>query len=149
MSFKIESEFDLHTKTVDFIKKFYPHTLMTVCNPELSNDTADKRIKCNQLGYVPGTFDLIINNMHKTFNGFAIEFNTPHGIGVLSDKQKDMQTQYELNNFKVLISNNYDEVITSIIEYMRGTRVKCIHCSSKFKSSTLLKKHYNTNHRVI
>ena len=115
LTFKIESEFDLHTKTVDFIKNFYPNTLMTVCNPELSNDTADKRIKCAQLGYVSGTFDLIINNLHKSFNGFAIEFKSPNGKGVISDKQSEMKIQYEANNFKALISNNYDQIITSII----------------------------------
>ena len=30
LTFKIENEFQLHTKVVDFIKNFYPHTLMTI-----------------------------------------------------------------------------------------------------------------------
>ena len=149
LTFKIESEFDLHTKTVDFIKNFYPNTLMTVCNPELSNDTADKRIKCNQLGYVSGTFDLIINNLHKSFNGFAIEFEIPSAKGVISEKQADMKIQYEANNFKTLISNSYDQIITEIIDYMKDTRVKCSHCSSKFKNSKTLKNHCKYFHRII
>ena len=106
LTYKIESEYDLHTKTIDFIKNFYPDILMTVCNAEYSNDNAEKRIKCNQLGYVAGTFDLIINNLHKSFNGFAIEFKSPNGKGVISQKQSDMKAQYLANNFKVLISNN-------------------------------------------
>jgi prophage antirepressor-like protein len=147
--FKIENEFQLHTKVVDFIKNFYSNTLMTVCNPELSNNSVDKRIKCAQLGYVPGTFDLIINNLHKSFNGFAIEFKSPNGKGVISDKQSEMKTQYEANNFKTLISNSYDQIITEIIEYMRNTRLKCSHCSSKFKSSKTLKNHCKYFHRIL
>ena len=122
---------------------------MTVCNPEMSNDTLQKRIKCNQLGYVSGTFDLIINNFHKSFNGFAIEFKSPNGKGVISEKQADMKVQYEANNFKTLISNNYDEVITEIIDFMRDTRVKCQHCSSRFKSTKTLKNHCKYFHRII
>jgi DNA-directed RNA polymerase subunit RPC12/RpoP len=122
---------------------------MTVCNAEYSNDNAEKRIKCNQLGYVAGTFDLIINNLHKSFNGFAIEFKSPNGKGVISQKQSDMKAQYLANNFKVLISNNYDEIITEIIEYMRDTRVKCQHCSTKFKTIKTLKNHCRYFHKII
>ena len=122
---------------------------MTVCNAELSNDTIDKRIKCNQLGYVAGSFDLIINNMHKTYTGFAIEFKSPTGKGVVSENQAKMKENYEMNGFKTLISNSYDEVITSIVEYMRDIRVKCSHCSSKFKSSKTLKNHCKYFHRII
>jgi len=149
ITFKIESEYDLHTKVVDFIKNFYPNVLMTVCNAELSNDNADKRIKCNQLGYVAGTFDLIINNLHKSFNGFAIEFKSPSGKGVVSPKQTDMKSQYESNNFKVLISNNYDNIITEIIEYMRNTRVKCHHCIGKFKTLKTLHNHCRYFHKIL
>ena len=148
LTYKIESEYDLHTKTVDFIKNFYPDMLITVCNAEYSNDNAEKRIKCNQLGYVAGTFDLIINNLHKSFNGFAIEFKSPSGKGVISPKQTDMKTQYLANNFKVLISNNYDEIITEIIEYMRDTRVKCQHCIGKFKTLKTLNNHCRWIHRI-
>ena len=149
LSFKIESEFDLHTKVINFIKNYYPSMLTTVCNPELSNDTSDKRIKCAQLGYVKGTFDLIINNLHKNFSGYAIEFKTPSGNGIISEAQQLMKTTYENNNFKTLISNSYDEIITSIIEYMRETRVKCNHCNCKFKSIKTLKNHQKGFHRII
>ena len=148
LMFKIENEFDLHIKVINFIKNFYPSCLMTVCNAEYSNDNAEKRIKCNQLGYVAGTFDLIINNLHKSFNGFAIEFKSPSGKGVISPKQADMKTQYLANNFKVLISNNYDEIITEIIEYMRDTRVKCQHCIGKFKTLKTLNNHCRWIHRI-
>ena len=147
--FKIENEFDLHTKVINFIDKFFPDMLRVVCNPELSNDTVDKRIKCAQLGYKAGAFDLIINNLHKTYNGFAIEFKSPTGKGTISENQQLMKTTYESNNIKVLISNNYDEIITSIIDYMANTRVKCMHCQCKFKSMKTLSKHISGFHRII
>ena len=146
--FKIENEYDLHTKVVDFIKNFYTNALMTVCNPELSNDSPEKRVKCKALGYACGTFDIIINNMHKSYTGFAIELKTPNGRGVVSDNQVKMKEQYEMNGFKTLITNSYDEAITSIIEFMRDTRVKCPHCNGKFKSSKTLKNHLKGFHRI-
>ena len=149
LSFKIESEFELHSKVINFIKNYYPFMLTTVCNPELSNDTSVKRIKCAQLGYVKGTFDVIINNLHKHFSGYAIEFKSPSGNGIISEAQQLMKTTYENNNFKTLISNSYDEIITSIIEYMRETRVKCNHCNCKFKSVKTLKNHQKGFHRII
>ena len=149
LSFKIESEFELHSKVINFIKNYYPSMLTTVCNPELSNDTSDKRIKCAMLGYVKGTFDLIINNLHKNFSGYAIEFKTPSGNGIISEAQQLMKTTYENNNFKTLISNSYDEIVISIIEYMRETRVKCNHCNCKFKSIKTLKNHQKGFHRII
>ena len=86
--------------------------------------------------------------MHKSYTGFALELKTPNGKGVVSDNQLKMKENYELNGFKTLISNNYDEVITSIIEFMRDTRVKCPHCNGKFKSSKTLKNHLKGFHRI-
>lgn len=146
--YKIENEYDLHTKVIDFINNFYSNMLRTVCNPELSNDTYEKRIKCKELGYNPGTFDLIINNLHKSYNGFAIEFKSPSGKGVISKFQSEMKSQYEQNNIKTLISNNYDEILKHIIDYMRDTRIKCMHCKSKFKSTKTLHNHCKHFHKL-
>ena len=44
LTFKIEDEYDLHTKVVQFIRRFYPDTLMTAGLGE-NQDTKDKRIK--------------------------------------------------------------------------------------------------------
>ena len=49
--------------------------------------------------------------------------------------------EYEKNNFKVLISNNYDEIIKEIIHYFQNVRVKCIYCTRKFKSEETLNNH--------
>ena len=44
LAFKIEDEYDLHTKVVQFIWRFYPEILMTAGLGE-NQDTKHKRIK--------------------------------------------------------------------------------------------------------
>ena len=89
LTFKIENENDLHVKVVSFLKKRYPHSLFTVTLGE-NQDTAFKRIDSFKKGYLRGSPDLIINNLHKHYTGFCIEFKSPKGNGVLSPDQSMM-----------------------------------------------------------
>ena len=59
LAFKIEDEYDLHTKVVQFIRQFYPEILMTAGLGE-NQDTKDKRIKLFKKGYIKGQPYLII-----------------------------------------------------------------------------------------
>ena len=63
LTFKIENEMDLHVKVVYFFTKRYPHSLFTVTLGE-NQDTAFKRIDSFKKGYLRGSPDLIINNLH-------------------------------------------------------------------------------------
>ena len=72
LTFKIESETDLHVKVVHFLKKRYPHSLFTVTLGE-NQDTMYKRIDSFKKGYLRGSPDLIINNLHKHYTGFCIK----------------------------------------------------------------------------
>ena len=76
LTFRIENEMDLHVKVVSFLKKRYPHSLFTVTLGE-NQDTAFKRIDSFKKGYLRGSPDLIINNLHKHYTGFCIEFKSP------------------------------------------------------------------------
>ena len=69
LTFKIENEMDLHVKVVSFLKKRYPHSLFTVTLGE-NQDTVHKRIDSFKKGYLRGSPDLIINNLHKHYTGF-------------------------------------------------------------------------------
>ena len=89
LTFKIENEMDLQIKVVSFLKKRYPHSLFTVTLGE-TQDTAHKRIDSFKKGYLRGSPDLIINNLHKHYTGFCIEFKSPKGNGVLSPDQSMM-----------------------------------------------------------
>ena len=107
LTFKIENEMDLHVKVVSFLKKRYPHSLFTVTLGE-NQDTVHKRIDSFKKGYLRGSPDLIINNLHKRYTGFCIEFKSPKGNGVLSPDQSMILLQYQNNGFKTLVSNDYD-----------------------------------------
>ena len=115
LTFKIENEMDLHVKVVSFLKKRYPHSLFTVTSGE-NQDTVHTRIDSFKKGYLHGSPDLIINNLHKNYTGFCIEFKSPKGNGVLSPDQSMILLQYQNNGFKILVINDYDQIIEQIIE---------------------------------
>ena len=147
LTFKIENEMDPHVEVVSFLKKRYPHSLFTVTLGE-NQDTVHKRIDSFQKGYLHGSPDLIINNLHKHYTGFCIEFKSPKGNGVLSPDQSMILLQYQNNVFKTLVSNDYDQIIEQIIEYFRDVRIKCLHCPRRFISSQSLKSHINGFHKM-
>ena len=100
------------------------------------------------MGYLKGSPDLIIHNLHKKYTGFAIEFKSPKTGGVVSLDQSKMIQAYKDNGFLTLISNDYDEILIQLIEYFTGVRIKCQHCNSKFKSKRTLANHHNYFHRI-
>ena len=147
LTFKIENETDLHVKVVSFLKKRYPHSLFTVTLGENQN-TPFKRIDSFKKGYLRGSPDLIINNLHKHYTGFCIEFKSPKGNSVLSPDQSMILLQYQNNGFKILLSNDYDQIIEQIIEYFRDVRILCPHCQRRFISSQSLRNHINGFHKM-
>ena len=149
LTFKIENETDLHVKVVSFLKnsKRYPHSLFTVTLGE-NQDTVHKRIDSFKKGYLRGSPDLIINNLHKHYTGFAIELKNPNGKGILSYDQSKMLRQYQNNGFKNLISNDYDQIIEQIIEYFRDVRIKCSYCPRRFIGSQSLRNHIKSFHKM-
>ena len=147
LTFKIENETDLHVKVVSFLKKRYPHSLFTVTLGE-NQDTAFKRIDSFKKGYLRGSPDLIINNLHKHYTGFCIEFKSPKGNGALSPDQSMILLQYQNNGFKTLISNDYDQIIEQIIEYFRDVRIKCSYCPRIFISPQSLRNHIKFFHKM-
>ena len=74
---------DLHVRVISFLKKRYPQSLFTITLGE-NQDTVHKRINSFKKEYLCGSPDLIINNLHKHYTGFCIEFKSPKGNGVLS-----------------------------------------------------------------
>ena len=147
LTFKIESETDLHVKVVSFLKKRYPHSLFNVTLGE-NQDTVYKRIDSFKKGYLRGSPDLVINNLHKHYTGFCIEFKSPRGNGILSPDQSMMLRQYQTNGFKTLVSNDYDQIIEQIIEYFRDVRIKCSYCPRRFISPQSLRNHIKFVHKM-
>ena len=146
-TFKIETEYDLHTKVVNFLKNQYPDSLFTASLGE-NQDTAVKRLKSYKMGYLKGSPDLLINNLHKEYRGYAIEFKTPKGTGTVTDEQSKMLKKYERNHFKTLVTNDYDECVLQIVKYFEEVRVQCEFCDCKFKTSESLASHHKFFHRI-
>jgi prophage antirepressor-like protein len=143
----LKTERDLHFKVIDYIKKYYPHALLYAGLGELQ-DTVDKRIYSKRCGYIKGQSDIIINNLHKHYNGLTIELKTPNGRGILHDTQQAFLNMSQINGHKVIISNDYDEILTEIINYMNNTRMLCTYCSRKFKNNHTLNNHCRIIHRI-
>ena len=146
LAFNIQTEFDLHKKVVNFIRNNYPKALFTATLGE-NQLSSDMRLRSYNLGYQKGSPDLIIQNLHKSYSGFAIEFKSPQGYGNLSEYQNVILQEYTNNGFKVLLSNDYDKILKEIIHYFDDIRILCSHCFRKFKSSKTLKNHTNYIHR--
>ena len=96
LTFKIEDEYNLHAKVVHFIRRFYPDILMTAGLGE-NQDTKDKRVKSVKKCYMKGQPDLIIQNLHKKYNGLCIQFKTPQCSGIVTDHQKELIDRCEEN----------------------------------------------------
>ena len=137
----------INKSVVSFFKKRYPHSLFTVTLGE-NQDTVHKRIDSFKKGYLCGSPDLIINNLHKHYTGFCIEFNGPKGNGILSPDQSMILLQYQNNGFKTLVSNDYDHIIEQVIEYFRDVRIKCSYCPRRFIISQPLRNHIKFFHKM-
>lgn len=147
LTFKIENEYDLHTKVVNFINNYYPQALTVATLGELQ-DTVDKRIKSKKCGYMKGSPDIVINNLHKHYRGLAIELKTPKGNGTVSEHQTKMLKKFKDNGFKTLLTNDYDECIITVIEYMKDIRIACKYCNRKFKCDDSRRNHYEGFHKI-
>ena len=77
----------LHKKIVEYIRENYPNVLIDAGLGELQ-DSSYKRIQAWEKGYTAGKPDLLIFNHSGPWKGFAIEFKSPRGLGILSEKQK-------------------------------------------------------------
>ena len=65
LTFNIQSEYDLHKKVVDYIRNHHPKALLTA--------SLGENQRSYNMGYQKGSPGMIIQNLHKTYSGFAIE----------------------------------------------------------------------------
>ena len=148
-SFTVHNETDLHSKVVDYIRRFFPQAKMMAGLGEFQT-TSSLRIEGYKKGYQKGTADLMILNKHLDYNGFCVEFKTPRGLGSLSDAQSQWLRDLHLNGYKVLLSNDYDSICREIDAYFLRVRIACPHCLSKpvyYKTEATLQQHITTFHR--
>lgn len=147
----IQNETDLHTAIITYIKDFNEKKkkkiMYNVSLGEMQR-TQDQRIDAYKKGYQKGSPDILILNKTHKYDGLAIELKTPKGNGNLSEAQKYMLNEYNEAKYKVLVSNSYAEVITSIFSYMQNTRIPCALCNHRFRSLKSLKNHKRYFHKI-
>ena len=143
----IGNEKELHYKVVNMILQFYPNALLIAGLGE-NQDTDNKRLDSYRKGYQRGQSDLIILNNHKEYSGLCFEFKSPTNNFVISNSQKEMQRRYIQNGYQFIISNNYDEIIKTIHDYMVDIRILRKYCDRKFKDKHTLEKHNKYFHKI-
>ena len=140
MIVNINTEKELHSKVVDYMRKYIKEAIIVPGLGELqsnSNVRADAYYK----GYAGGQLDILILNYHTKYRGLAIELKTPTGRGIISKNQENYLKHLENNGFFVLISSDYDEVITTIVKYSMGIRYLVKATKRKFRSTTARDKY--------
>ena len=143
----IGNEKELHYKVVNMIRQFYPNALLIAGLGE-NQDTDNKRLDSYRKGYQRGQPDLMILNNHKEYRGLCFEFKSPTDKYIISNSKKKMQQQYIQNGYQFFISNNYDEIIKTIHDYMVDIRILCKCCNRKFKKKHTLEKHNKYFHKI-
>ena len=116
--YEMLNETDLHCKIIDFIRKYYPQAIIIPGLGELQI-TSNMRIDAWQKGYKGGQPDILIANQSNDFIGLAIELKTPAGNGRVSDNQQVFLNKLEEGGYYVLISNDYDEILMTIVGYFQ------------------------------
>ena len=145
--FKIENEADLHYKVVQYIRRFYPEAIMIAGLGENQKDSSEKRINSWRKGYMKGQPDIIIMNNHNEYNGLCIEFKSPTNNYKISEAQLEMKKRYKQNGSRILISNDYDEIIAYLNKQIWGVRIPFRYGSNQFRSKETYKTHIRSFHK--
>ena len=95
-----------------------------------------------------GSPDLNIMEVNSKYNGFFIEFKSPTCKGVLSPSQKLNLERLKLRDYHCYLSDDYDEIIKQINNYMMTRRIKCQFCKKKFKNEITLNNHKKYFHKI-
>ena len=118
---------NLHCKVINFIKENYPDIMLI---PGLGEYQTTSSLRCDAYhkGYCSGQPDILILNSHKTYNGFALKLKSPNGSGKVSEKQHGYLNNLRHQNYKILVSDNYDIILINLVNYFRDIRIHCRYC---------------------
>ena len=144
----IGNETDLHYKVVSLIRRYYPDSILVAGLGE-NQDTDDKRLNSYKKGYMRGQPDLMVLDYHKDYKGLCIEFKSPTNNYHVSKAQYELMEKYSNNNYKFILSNDYDEICIEIHDYMKGIRLPCNYCIKYFHNKDTITTHYRVIHRII
>ena len=113
----IATERQLHNHVVAWLRRFHSELVIIPGLGELQK-TDEARLEAWSKGYQKGQADLLILQTNNDFSGLCIEFKSPLGSGTLSDSQEQFLFKMNTAKFSVLVSNDYDEIIDTIVRYL-------------------------------
>ena len=113
----IATERQLHNHVVAWLRRFHSELVIIPGLGELQK-TDEARLEAWSKGYQKGQADLLILQSNNDFSGLCIEFKSPLGSGTLSDSQEQFLFKMNTAKFSVLVSNDYDEIIDTIVRYL-------------------------------
>jgi hypothetical protein len=101
---------------VKFIRKHFEQAIII---PGLGEHQTTDSIRCKSWakGYQSGQPDLLLIKSNSFYSGLAIELKTPIGNGKLSKNQEVFLNKLKEENFRILISSDYSEIIMEITKY--------------------------------
>ena len=86
--------------------------------------------------------------VNSKYKGYFIEFKIPTLKGILSPAQKENLERLKLRGYICYLSDDFDDVIKEINNYMMTRRIKCNNCRRKFKNEHTLNKHIIYFHKI-
>ncbi|CAB4024614.1 toxin Bro [Paramuricea clavata] len=110
------NETDLHNTVVSYIRDNHPEAVIVPGLGEYQ-DTVSKRCDAWKKGYKGGQPDLIIENPMGKYRGFAIEFKSPKGTGITSEKQEIWLERLRGIGYATMISDDLVKTCIRINEY--------------------------------
>ena len=113
----IATEKQLHNQVVSWTRRFHPELVIVPGLGELQK-TDEARMEAWAKGYTKGQADLLILQSNNDFTGLCLEFKSPLGSGTLSDTQEEFLFKMKKSGYYVMVSNDYDEIIDTIVGYL-------------------------------
>ena len=113
----IGTEKQLHNQVVSWIRRFHPELIIVPGLGELQK-TDEARMEAWAKGYTKWQADLLILHTNVDFAGLCLEFKSPLGSGTLSDTQEEFLFKMKKSGYYVMVSNDYDEIIDTIVRYL-------------------------------
>ncbi|CAB4029396.1 norphogenetic, partial [Paramuricea clavata] len=110
------NETDLHHTIVSYIRNNYPEAVIVPGLGEYQ-DTVSRRCDAWKKGYKGGQPDLIIENPMGKYKGFAVEFKSPKGTGITSEKQEVWLRKLSGIGYMTMISDDLVKTCIRINEY--------------------------------
>ncbi|CAB3997200.1 BRO-C [Paramuricea clavata] len=140
------NETDLHNTVVSYIRNNHPKAVVVPGLGEYQ-DTVSKRCDAWKKGYKGGQPDLIIENPMGEYTGFAIEFKSPKGTGITSEKQALWLKRLREIGYMTMISDDLIQICIRINEYFSlKKKVKTLRVKNVVRDVKLYKQKF-TSHK--